>query len=213
MEDVKHNIAQNLIELRKANNWTQSELANKLNYSDKSISKWERGESIPDVETLVLISEVFNVSLDYLVQSEHEEIVVFDATKTKYTMSKTQKHFIITLLSLSAVWLSVLTTFCLISIFSKEFIWQIIVGGVPASILITMIFNCIWGRRYYTYLFLSLLLWSTIATIYVSLLKYTPWQLFIIGIPLQIADILWYFLDYNARRPKLKKDEIKEATE
>lgn len=206
MDEVKENIAKNLIDLRKANNWTQGELASKLNYSDKSVSKWERGESIPDVETLVSISELFNVSLDYLVQSEHEEIVVFNADKSNYTMPSSRKHLIITLLSLSTLWLAILTTYSMISMLADINLWPIIIGGIPGSLLISLIFNCIWGKRYYIYLFISMLIWSTLATIYISLLKYNPWQLFIIGIPLQVADVLWMILDYNYHRPKKNKE-------
>ena len=49
MEDVKSNIAKNITELRLLNNMTQIELAEKLNYSDKAVSKWENDTSLPDV--------------------------------------------------------------------------------------------------------------------------------------------------------------------
>ena len=58
MKDVRQIIAENLIELRKVNKLTQLELAEKLNYSDKAISKWERGESLPDVEILCQIADL-----------------------------------------------------------------------------------------------------------------------------------------------------------
>ena len=74
MENLKENLAKNLIKLRKANNLTQLDLANKLNYSDKAISKWERAESMPDVEMLYTISQMFDVTLDWLV-SDSDKIV------------------------------------------------------------------------------------------------------------------------------------------
>ena len=67
MEEVKNNVAKNIAELRILNNMTQLELASKLNYSDKAVSKWERGESLPDVTVLMQIAELFGVTLDYLV--------------------------------------------------------------------------------------------------------------------------------------------------
>ena len=61
--EIKNIIANNLIELRKEHKLTQAEFASKLNYTDKAISKWERGLSFPDISLLIPLSEVLNVSL------------------------------------------------------------------------------------------------------------------------------------------------------
>ena len=68
MENVKQIIAKNLVELRKQNRLTQLELAERLNYSDKAVSKWERGESIPDVITMKALADLFSVSVDYFIR-------------------------------------------------------------------------------------------------------------------------------------------------
>ena len=73
MEDIKSNVAKNITELRILNNMTQMELAEKLNYSDKTISKWERAESSPDISVLVEMADLFGVTLDYLVRTENIE--------------------------------------------------------------------------------------------------------------------------------------------
>lgn len=191
MEDIKEIIAYNLIELRKKNNLTQGELASKLNYSDKSISKWERGEGIPDVETLLQIANLFNVNLDYLVQKEHPIIHNQDDNSSPIG----RKYLIITLLSLSVLWLVILLAYALLNILAKANIWEILVGGFPVSMILTMIFNCIWGKKNILYILLTMIIWSTLATIYIIFRENNPWQCFLIGIPLQIADILWFFLD------------------
>ena len=67
MDELKNIVASNLIELRVASGMTQSQLAEKINYSDKSVSKWERAEAIPDVAVLKNIAEVFGVTVDYLI--------------------------------------------------------------------------------------------------------------------------------------------------
>ena len=72
MEELKNVIADNLINLRKSNKLTQLELAEKLNYSDKAISKWERGESLPDIIILKQLAEMYGVSVDYIL-TEHTE--------------------------------------------------------------------------------------------------------------------------------------------
>jgi transcriptional regulator with XRE-family HTH domain len=71
MSDLKTIIARNIIELRRKNNMTQLELAEKLNYTDKAVSKWERGESLPDIAVLKTIADMFGVGLDYLVSEDH----------------------------------------------------------------------------------------------------------------------------------------------
>ena len=74
MNDIKSIVAKNISELRQSNNMTQLELAEKINYSDKAISKWERAESSPDISVLVDIAAVFGVTVDYLVKAEHTEV-------------------------------------------------------------------------------------------------------------------------------------------
>ena len=66
MEDLKKIIAKNIQSLRKAAGVTQIELAERLNYSDKAVSKWERGEAYPDTENLIIISEMFSITIDEL---------------------------------------------------------------------------------------------------------------------------------------------------
>ena len=61
-------ISKNITCLRKKNKMTQGELADKLFYSNKAVSKWERGESLPDAEMLQKIADLFNVPIEYLFQ-------------------------------------------------------------------------------------------------------------------------------------------------
>ena len=70
---IREIIAQNLITLRKRNNLKQTDLAKKINYSDKAISRWENGEVLPDVETLETIAKVYGVSTSYLIEQHDEE--------------------------------------------------------------------------------------------------------------------------------------------
>ena len=86
MDDIKNIVAKNITDLRILNNMTQSELGEKLNYSDKTVSKWERGESSPDISVLVQIAEIFGVTLDYLVSSENieEKVLENKEQETKY---------------------------------------------------------------------------------------------------------------------------------
>ena len=65
-------LADKIIELRKKNGWSQEDLAEKLEVSRQSISKWEGAQSIPDMNKILKLSEVFSVSTDYLLKDEIE---------------------------------------------------------------------------------------------------------------------------------------------
>lgn len=65
----KQTLGQKIAELRKAKNMTQLELANKLNITDKAVSKWERDISCPDINTFPKLAEVLEVSVDELLQA------------------------------------------------------------------------------------------------------------------------------------------------
>ena len=105
MEDIKETISENLVKLRKEHKLTQLELAEKLNYSDKAISRWENGEVIPDIETLMNICEVYNISLNDIV-SKHENTKKL----TKHYKSQ-QKNKIIIIKKTTARFLSI---FCIV---------------------------------------------------------------------------------------------------
>lgn len=186
MEDIKNIVAENLTELRKLNKYTQSELAQKLNYSDKSVSKWERGESLPDIEVLYSLAELYGVTLDELVKKHTEK----QSFVTKNLRQKNNK-LIITLLAISAVWIAATIIYVSCSIIIDKFFWMLFVWPLPFSALIALIFNSVWGNRIYTFYISSAMIWSLLACFYLQFLKYNIWAIFILGIPMQTAIILW----------------------
>ena len=99
MEPIKSTIAKNIVRLRQASGMTQAELAAKLNYSDKAVSKWERGESLPDVAVLAQIADLFQVSMDWLVRGD--SIGAEPAVKQRSRINRT----LVTLMSILMVWL------------------------------------------------------------------------------------------------------------
>src|SRR5574344_273530 len=102
MENIKQKIAKNLVELRKGKKLTQSELAQKLNYSDKAISKWETGETLPDIEILYNLCKLYGVTLDYLTSNED-----IKTKKDKYSngVGDEIRKNVILALSITLVWL------------------------------------------------------------------------------------------------------------
>ena len=77
------------------------------------------------------------------------------------------------------------------SVLADENYWQLFVYAVPVSAVVALVFNCLWGKRSYTFILVSVIIWSTLASLYLSFLEYNPWMIFIVGVPVQIATILW----------------------
>ncbi len=186
MDIYRKCIAENILTLRQAHSLTQAELAEKLSYTDKAVSKWERGESVPDVFTLKAISELFGVTVDYLFYPHS----VDEVRPQKHIKSN---HIIITLMSVALVWFVATFVFVVGKTWLPDVskLWLSYVVAVPVSIIIILIFNSIWGRSRYNYLIISLLCWTSIAAVYISFFSYNYWLLFFIGIPGQIIIILW----------------------
>lgn len=188
MEDLKVIVANNLIFLRKKLGLTQLELAEKLNYSDKAISKWERGESLPDVETLKNIANLFSVDLDYLV-TEHQE----EKKKISLNQFKAHNRLIITMLAFLGVWFvaTLIFSICKIVIPDANWLWLIFIVAIPLGFVVLLVFNCIWGYRNLTFVILTLLGWTGLLAIYLCLLQYNIWPIFLVGIPMQLLIIFW----------------------
>jgi transcriptional regulator with XRE-family HTH domain len=185
MEDLKQIIANNMIELRKQTNLTQAELADKMGYTDKAISKWERAESIPDVVTLKRVADIFGVTLNYLVEEEHP--------KGKKDVSRRVKNnrLVISLLAAGAVWFLATVLFVYLQLYGLQDTWLVFISAVPSSMIVLLVFNSIWGKRALNYVIISALVWSALAFVFLLLLKYNLYLIFLIGIPIQVLVILW----------------------
>ncbi|MBQ2816229.1 MAG: helix-turn-helix transcriptional regulator [Clostridia bacterium] len=206
MEDLKPIIAKNIIDLRRAADITQAQLAEKLNYSDKAVSKWERGEAIPGITTLKEIADLFGVTVDYLISAEHE---TENQIKREFSERQRRNHLIITLLSTTIVWLVATIIYVIISL-STEFrlskAWLVFVFAVPVSCVITLVFNSIWGKKKRNFLIISLLLWTVLISfclvLFLSLQKAYFWLVLAIGIPSQIMILLSSGLKFRRNRDK-----------
>lgn len=207
MSELKNTIAANLAELRKAKKLTQSELAEKFNYSDKSISKWEHGDALPDIEVLVELCKFYGVSLDYLT-TIHEGVEI----NIEVNPLDKVKHIIIATLIISIVWICATMFFVwqLINTNSQEVYWVVFVWAIPISAIIAMIFNGVWGKKILSFPMASIFIWSLIVSLYLEFLyrsNYTLnlWMLFLVGIPTQTSIILWSTLKSNKLNNKSNK--------
>lgn len=188
MYDLKPIIAKNISALRIKSGMTQSELAARLNYSDKAVSKWERAESIPDVCVLTEIADLFGVPLDSLVR---EPSVTVNEKPTKVAVNKAM----ITLMAIIAVWIIATLVFAVADmvIGTNNLFWYSFVWAVPASAVVWLIFNSIWFNKKLNYVIISIILWTILAASFFTGLSFTKsfWQIFIVGVPAQALILAW----------------------
>lgn len=195
---VKSIVARNLADLRMKNGMTQLQLAEALNYSDKAVSKWERGESLPDLEVLIRIAEIYEVDLDYLISADHDERYS-SSPKQRQTRAR-RNYFFITTMAVLLVWLIASLAFViLVGIWGYRWAFALsFLYAVPVSCIVLLVLNTVWfgGRK--NFYIISLLMWSMLATIVATLHafvgKFFP-LIFILGIPGQIIIALWCLLN------------------
>lgn len=200
MENINEIIGNNIKALRKFNKLTQYDLSEKLHYSNKTISRWESGEVIPDVKTLNEISEFFNVPLSKLFE---RDIINKYKFNSRYKLQLSNK-LAISLLYSCCVWLIAILLFIHYKITYDIYLWQAFVWAVPVSCFVGILFNKWWGRGKYNYLLLSIINWSTLAGVFVSFYNYKFWLVFLIGIPVQVAILLWGNIARNNLENKRK---------
>lgn len=187
MKDIKAIIAKNITELRTQAEMTQTDLAEKLQYSDKAVSKWERGESLPDISVLLEIAEIFEVSLDYLVKEDHP--------KKKKKKKPIYNNPVIAGISMVAVWLFALLSFVVMALSEKDFpfSWLSFIYAIPVSAIVLLIFNSIWFNKRTNYIIISALMWSVLLGLHLSFLQFgiNISLIYILGIPGQIIIFMW----------------------
>lgn len=185
MENLNLIIAKNLSDLRKQNKLTQLEVAEKLNYSDKAVSKWEKGESLPGIEVLYRLSRLYGVSLDYLTGDE-KAVKANDPTPVVRSRRR-----IITLLSVLAVWLTSTVLYIAFDIALKKGVWMVFCWSVPISLIVAIVFDVVWHKSRFLFLLISSLVWSILLCFCLQFFSYNIWIILAAGIPLQIAVLLW----------------------
>lgn len=198
MEDLKPIIAKNIADLRTSQGLTQIELAEKLNYSDKAVSKWERAESLPDIAVLKEIADLFQVPLDYLVNKEHP---VAQEESRQTSKRRTHNHGFITGISIILVWLVATCIFVItdITISGIRAHWLAFVYAVPVSMIVWLVLNSIWFNQRRNFLIISFLVWTVLGAFYLTMLLvgFNIWEIFILGIPGQIIIYMWSRLRYK----------------
>ena len=204
-EKLKYQIGANICNCRKQARMTQAALAEKLNYSDKAVSKWERGESIPDVITLMQLAEVFDISVNDLLIDPNalpgnpgKLEKAMTQVSEKALKRKANKNVILAL-STTLVWFVALLVFVVMSSFEilDPYSWIIFFYAIPANAIVLLSLRSAWRDYRWNKVLISLIVWGCVVSIHVSFwvfFRYNFWKVFLLGIPGQIAIWLWFRL-------------------
>ncbi|MBQ2765350.1 MAG: helix-turn-helix transcriptional regulator [Firmicutes bacterium] len=183
MDELKQIVANNLIRLRQRQGLTQAELGEKLNYSDKTVSKWERGESLPDAFVLKQIGEIFDVSVDSLLSATKDEELVPKKTERAYRSN------MIILVSILGLWTLALLVFEVLWLTDIVFPF-IFVMAIPVSLVLLLVFRSIWNQGKHNFWIVSALVFSVFIMVYYIFWQQHPWQIWLLLIP---AELIVYF--------------------
>ncbi len=191
--DIKENLAKNLVILRKQKDLTQAELAEKLNYSDKAVSKWERGESVPDLYVLKQLADFYEVNIDNLIQPLKK---IIPPSKNR----KARKRLAICLLSTGLVWLVAVLSFAMINLIFPSIVhtWLSFFYALPITVIILLVFSAVWKKVWINTISISLLIWTTLLALFLTLLfalnnpPQKLWMIFLIGVPAQALTLFFF---------------------
>jgi transcriptional regulator with XRE-family HTH domain len=197
--EINQKVAKNLITYRKAAGLTQAEVAEKIHYSDKSVSKWESGNGIPDVYTLLQLSRLYGVSINAFLGEEVE-------------VKRKEKSFglqlLIMLLSSGIVWLVAIFSFALLQIIKPDGMWWLLyLYAILANAIVMLVYAAIWHHRIINFLSVTTIIWMALVCCFLTVqlsLGSVPglWCIFLVGVPLQVLEILWAFFRSLLRKQR-----------
>lgn len=192
---LRKTIGKNIAVYRKANKDTQAALGEKLNYTDKAVSKWERGESIPDVYVLSCIAELYGVTVGNLIGETKPEI-------------RTSPHLHLYVFLLSAALAYVIGTVLIVTfeIFNVPFnTWLFLLYASVVAAILGVIFTMLWWNVWWQLGAWSALIWLTGLSIFLTVPGLLVAKVFLICAALQAVVVIWMF--YRRSRQVPKEDE------
>jgi len=217
-DKLKLQIGANIATYRKRAGLTQAGLGVKLNYSDKAVSKWERGESIPDVVTLVTLAEQFGISVNDLIADPNALPEDADPGKLEKAMTQVSEKAlkrkanknVIQALSSTLVWFVALLAFVVLSSFDslERYSCLLFFIAIPANAIVLLSLRSAWHDFRWNQMLISLIVWGSLLSIYMIILtvyRYNFWKIFLLGIPGQLAIFLWFRMFRPVKNTKKEK--------
>lgn len=188
-EKIRENFSHNLACYRRDLGLTQLELAEKLNYSDKSVSKWERGEGLPDLYIIKCIADLFGVTVDDMIGEKKIKRPILHRNK-----------IIITALSVGVVWFAATVLFFVFSISIPSFpSWHFYIYALPISSIVATVFACLWWNKFFKFLSVSAIIWSVVSCIYIIITYFTHGVqslnlIFAVAGVFEILTLFWFLM-------------------
>ena len=196
LQELKKTVAKNIATLRTKAHLTQFELGEKLSYSDKAVSRWERGEAIPDAYVLLSMADIFGVTVDYLLHEHSEEELSEEVPEetppeeapAKRRLSPNQRR--IALLTFFSIWTLSLLIFVITATAGYPF-WLSFIYAIPVSTIVLLVLNSLWGTRWNNFILVSALCWSILLALHLSLLPLGNfWMIYLLGVAAQIIVLI-----------------------
>ena len=214
-EKLKYLIGGNIAAHRKRCGLTQAGLAEKLNYSDKAVSKWERGESVPDVITLVQLAEQFDITVNDLIADPNELPEDTGAVQqamekvVEKTLKRKANKTIILCLSGLLVWFVALLIYVVLASLGIEKSALAFLYAIPATAIVLLSLRSAWHDFRWNKAYISTIVWGCLLSIHMTLLvlcHVNLWRIYLLGIPGQAAIFLWFRL-FRSNKNEEKEHE------
>ncbi|NLO45306.1 MAG: helix-turn-helix transcriptional regulator [Clostridiales bacterium] len=197
--ELREQVAKRLALYRKQFGMTQFELAQKINYSDKSVSKWERGDGLPDLFVIYQIAELFGITADALIYGDADAPTpCLETDKWHEKFRRLTK----TLLAVGLVWLCGTVIYFLmnmaVSIFSVgiQSTWLTFLYCVPVSCVVLIVLTKLWWNPLSCFFSVTGLVWTAPLSLYLTFSRYDTKNMFLICAVMQVLVVLWFIMRY-----------------
>jgi transcriptional regulator with XRE-family HTH domain len=194
--ELKLVFASNLINLRTAAGMTQAELGTQLNYSDKTVSKWERGEAVPDAYVLTQLAALFGVTVDYLLSSHDAWQSPEEIRKANEPMYSSDMIIAVTILGIMTAALAAFVIVWICGIIE----WRIFLVGLVLSALVFLVLDCVFNQARYLKPAMIVLIVSVFVLVYFILWDFKPWQIFLLIVPVIAIAVLSTYINKKPRK-------------
>lgn len=201
---IRETLAKNLAYYRKLNNMTQAELAERINYSDKSVSKWERGEGIPDIIVLAIIAQVFGITVNDLIADPDEN----PAPIQRKTL-RLKSRIMIPLMSVGLVFLAAAIVYWVLRLIYPDMprLWMTFIYAIPVSAIVSMILTKLWWDIWPRLAACSIFIWSAALSVCLTVRVQNIQDIFFVAAILQLLAVFWFIFIYNPKQKKKSKPQ------
>lgn len=191
-QELRVRLAENIAYYRRQAAMTQTELSEKINYSDKSVSKWERAEGVPDVYVLVQLADIFGVTVNDLLAKQPR--------RAKRAPARQKTMIALLSVGLAFFCATVAFFFCRIFVPSFERAWLLYIFTIPVSAVVLVVFSAMWWRYRTQAVWISVLVWGIALSLHLTFGVEKLYLLYVIGGVFQVLVILWYGYWYIRRK-------------